>query len=110
VQVVPGLTYAEYARQGFFELVAVAALVLLLLLVAHELLRRHTVSPGQQWLFRALAGGQIVLLYVIMASAGQRMRLYQEAFGLTELRLYATAFMLWLAAVFAWFTVTVLRG
>ena len=45
-----------------------------------------------------------------MASALERMRLYQRAYGLTELRLYSTAFMLWLAAVCCWFLVTVLRG
>ena len=45
-----------------------------------------------------------------MASAMQRMRLYTETFGLTELRLYTTAFMVWLFAVFAWLAFTVLRG
>lgn len=45
-----------------------------------------------------------------MASALQRMRLYTETFGLTELRLYTTAFMVWLFAVFAWLAFTVLRG
>src|SRR5919108_468823 len=35
-----GLTYAEYARRGFFELVAVTALTLPLLLLAHSFLRR----------------------------------------------------------------------
>src|SRR3712207_1338717 len=34
-----GLTYAEYARRGFFELVTVTALVLPLLLLAHWFLR-----------------------------------------------------------------------
>ena len=32
------------------------------------------------------------------------------AYGLTELRLYTTAFMLWLALTFAWFAFSVLRG
>ena len=45
-----------------------------------------------------------------MASALLRMRLYQQAYGLTELRLYTTAFMGWLALVFVWFLATVLRG
>ena len=31
-----------------------------------------------------------------------------QAFGLTELRFYATAFMLWLALVLSWFAATVL--
>jgi hypothetical protein len=38
------------------------------------------------------------------------MRLYQENFGLTELRLYTTAFMFWLCAALAWLAFTVLRG
>jgi hypothetical protein len=45
-----------------------------------------------------------------MISAVQRMRLYVDEFGLTELRLYPTAFMAWLAVVFVWFGATVLRG
>ena len=108
VQASTGLTYAEYARRGFFELVTVAALVLPLLLLADWLRRRE--RPLHDRLFRALAGAQVVLLFVIMASAVQRMRLYQQAYGLTELRLYTTVFMGWLAVVFAWFMATVLRG
>jgi hypothetical protein len=103
-----GLTYAEYARNGFFELVAVAALVLPLLLVSHWLLAKD--KPENERVFRYLAGAQILLLFVIMTSALQRMRLYQREYGLTELRVYTMAFMLWLAVVFVWFTATVLRG
>ncbi len=102
-----GLTYAEYARRGFFELVTVAALVLPTLLGAHYLLRRE--NQAAQQAFRVLAGTLIALLFVIMFSALMRMRLYQIEFGLTELRLYTTAFMGWLAIVFVWFALTVLR-
>ena len=80
-----GWTYAEYARRGFFELVAVAALVLPLLLLGEWVLRKES-------------------------RATLRMRLYQQEFGLTELRLYTTAFMAWLAVVFVWLLLTVLRG
>src|SRR5206468_3878865 len=66
--------------------------------------RRDTIA------FRALSALLVVLLFVVMASALERMRLYQRAYGLTELRLYSTAFMLWLAAVCCWFVVTVFRG
>lgn len=102
-----GWTYAEYYRRGFFELVAVAALVLPLLLGAHWLLRKE--NHAHERIFRALAGTQIALLFVIMVSAVKRMLLYQNEYGLTELRLYTTAFMLWLALVFVWFALTVLR-
>lgn len=107
VQKTIGMTYAEYARHGFFELVSVAALVLPMLLAAHWLLRKD--NPRNEGIFRVLAGVQILLLFLIMASALQRMRLYQVEYGMTELRLYTTAFMAWLAVVFVWFFLTVLR-
>ncbi|MBD0371058.1 MAG: DUF4173 domain-containing protein [Pyrinomonadaceae bacterium] len=108
VQATTGLTYAEYARRGFFELVWVAALVLPLLLFAHWLLRKE--NPVHERIFRVLAGAQVALLFVIMASAFERVRLYQREYGLTEQRLYTMAFMAWLALVFLWFMWTVLRG
>jgi hypothetical protein len=100
--------YSDYARRGFFELVCVAGLVLPLLLGLHAALRRS--NPRDERVFRWMAGVQVALLFVIIASALHRMRLYQNAYGQTELRFYTTAFMLWLAAVFAWFCATVLRG
>ena len=108
VGVTPGLTYSAYARRGFFELVLAAALVLPLLLLIHWLLRKE--NPVDEHIFRGLAGVQILLLFVIMASALQRLRLYQNEYGLTEQRLYPTAFLGWLAVVFVWFALTVLRG
>jgi hypothetical protein len=108
VAVTPGLTYAEYARRGFFELVTVSTLVLPLLLGAEWVRTRRTI--GAEWVFRSLAGILVVLLLVIMGSAVYRMRLYTAEFGLTADRFYATAFMCWLAVVFSWFTLTVLRG
>ena len=108
VQLTPGLNYADYARRGFFELVTVSALVLPVLLSAGALLRRDT--PRAERVYRLLASALIALLAVIMYSAFARMRLYQSVFGLSADRLYATVFMGWLAVVFAWFAMTVLRG
>jgi len=103
-----GLTYAEYARRGFFELVAASALVLPLLTGADWLLRGEPVE--HQRTFRQLAIVLVLLLAVVMASALERMRLYVGAFILSQIRLYATAFMLYLAGVSAWFGWTTLRG
>lgn len=107
VSVSSGLSYAEYARHGFFELVAVSALSLPLLLGTHWLLRPQTWRAKR--IFKSLAGVQVALLFVVMASAVQRMRFYMDEYGLTEARLYPTAFMGWLAVVLVWFALTVLR-
>jgi Domain of unknown function (DUF4153) len=99
------LSYAEYARHGFFELVAVTALTLPVLLLADWAL-----AGRSRRMFRWLAAVLLVLLGVVVVSALQRMRLYMQHLGLTELRVYATGVILWLAVVSAWFAVTVLRG
>lgn len=110
VQNTPDFKLAEYARRGFGELVAVSALVLPMLLASHWLIRKE--NPFTEKLFRVLAGVQIVLLFVIMASAVQRLVLLTGnlGYGLTTVRLYPMVFMTWLAIVFVWFGATVLRG
>ena len=109
-----GVTYAEYARRGFFELVAVTALALPTALGAYGAgVRRLTGSdPRAARLRRALrlaSGTLLGCLAVVLVSAFDRMRLYQDAYGMTELRFYATAFMAWLAAVGVCAATTVLR-
>jgi Domain of unknown function (DUF4153) len=101
-----GLTVAEYARRGFFELVAVAVLVLPLILGTRAAVDGERVVRRHRQLSLAL----IALLAAIMASALLRMRLYVGAFGLTTDRLYATALMVWLAVVFGAMALTELRG
>ena len=110
VQNTPDFKLAEYARRGFGELVTVSAIVLPMLLTAHWLIRRET--PRTEKLFRVLAGLQIALLFVIMASAVQRLVLLTGnlGYGMTTIRLYPLIFMTWLAIVFVWFAATVLRG
>jgi hypothetical protein len=101
------LTYATYARHGFFELLAVSVLVLPILLAA-DYLCRGTGRRGR--LVRVLSALLVALGLVVMASALQRMRLYQREYGLTELRIYATGVILWLGCVFVLLAATVLRG
>jgi hypothetical protein len=101
------LTYAEYARHGFFELVAVVALVLPLLLLADWVLERR--RRRDHVVFALLAAALVLLLLAVVASALQRLWVYQQEYGLTELRVYATALVLWLGVVLLWFCGTVLR-
>ena len=86
-----GLTYAEYAREGFAQLLAAAALTLAVIAAAA---RWASVS-------RLLLGALCVLTLVVLASALTRLDLYMDAYGFTRLRLSAEAVILWLGAVFA---------
>lgn len=110
VQNTPDFKLAEYARRGFGELVAVAALVLPILLVSHWLLRKD--APINEKIYRVLAGIKIALLFVIMISAAQRLFVLTGnlGYGLTTVRFYPMIVMIWLAVVFLWFAATVLRG
>jgi len=103
-----GLSYAEYARRGFFELMGVAGLLLPVLLGAQALIPAPDVRTVR--IYRRLAVPLVVLLGAIMFSAFARMRLYVQYYGISTDRLYATAFMIWLAIVFVWLALTVLRS
>lgn len=102
-----GPSYAEYARSGFFELLAVAALVLPLLIVADRALGTH-LGTGGRW-FRALARTLLGLLFVVIVSALNRMRLYVAAYGLSEIRLYATVAMGYVSFLAAWLSARLIR-
>jgi hypothetical protein len=108
VAAISGLTYAEYARSGFFELLGAAGLVVPCLLAGDRALREAPES-GRRW-FRWLAAGLLLLVGVIVVSALERMQLYVRAYGLSEIRLYATVAMAYVSFVAAWLAATVLRG
>ena len=108
VEVTPGLTYAEYARQGFFELIAAATLVIPILLAADWAAAQDNLRA--QNVLRRTAIVLVVLLVGVIASAGYRMWLYQQAYGLTEDRVYGTVSIVWLTGTLGWLVFTVLRG
>ncbi len=77
-----GMKYSDYARRGFFELVAAAALAGGILVGLEYAVSRRTRA------YVALAIGLVGLTIVVLASAALRLKLYQDAYGWTELRLY----------------------
>lgn len=107
VEQTTGLTLAEFARRGFFELVMVSALVLPVLLGSDWALRGAAVRELKS--YRALAGLLLLQVGAVMGSALFRMKLYVDQFGPSQDRLYATAFMGYLGIVSAWFAWTHLR-
>ncbi|SDN02237.1 protein of unknown function [Paenibacillus sp. yr247] len=93
-----GVAYAEYARRGFAELVAVALINVTLLF------------PGLHWIRRSGELGETirkVLLTMLVActivmliSAYGRLSLYEEAYGFTQTRLLVHGFMIFLGILF----------
>lgn len=93
-----GLTYAEYARQGFWQLLTAATLTLGLVGVPAFVVDAPT--RAHRFLLRLLLGSLCAFTLVILVSALHRLALYEEAFGLTRSRLFAEAFALWLGGLF----------
>ncbi len=96
-----GYTYADYARRGFVELVAVAILSLGLILGLETITWRE--SKRQFKIFNLLSSLMIALVVFMLVSAFRRMSLYEGTYGYTELRLYVYVFMIWLGLFLVWF-------
>lgn len=103
-----GLTYADYARRGFFELLTVGVLTLGVLSLADRFTKQTDRGHRRQfvWLGSVLVGEVLVIL----ASSFQRLWLYEEAYGFSDLRLYSHAFTVLLAVIFALFVVKLWRN
>lgn len=100
------LTYSDYARRGFFELLTVSLITMGLILVIDFITRRET--PRENSIFLAGSGLMIGMTILILASAFQRMQLYELAYGFTRLRIFPHVFMVWLAILFALFLGTLI--
>jgi len=108
VQTTTGLTFAQYARGGFFQLVFASALVLPLVYFAPAAARPVDATTAAR--LRVLLWVQLTLTGLVLASAMWRMGLYVRMYGLTEDRVNGTAVMVWIAATLAVFAFTVVRG
>lgn len=91
-----GLTYADYAHQGFGQLVVATALTLLVIWAAA---RRVGPVARDRRLLHAAAGLLGVLALAVVAAALGRMAVYQDAYGFTTLRLVVNVFEGWLGLV-----------
>jgi hypothetical protein len=89
-----GYTYADYARNGFGELVTVAFFSLLLFLSLSAITRRD--QGSQRQVFSGLGIFLVAMVGVMLISAFQRLILYEMAYGFTRLRTYTHVFIIWL--------------
>ena len=93
-----GLSYAEYARSGFFQLVYVALLVLGVIAASVRWARAD--SKREMLALRGLMGLLCVLTLIVLGSALKRLMLYEDVYGLTRLRISVHASILLIAVVF----------
>jgi len=93
-----GLTYSEYARKGFFELILVSLLNIGLLACTLTFTKKG--PAGIEISLKVLYTIMIGCTFVMLFSAHYRMLLYENAYGFTFLRVMTHAFMVFLLVLF----------
>ncbi|TDP41162.1 DUF4153 domain-containing protein [Nocardia ignorata] len=107
VQRTAGLTYAEYARSGFWQLSAVSILALAVIAAVLHFSAKHT-AADRLWV-RVLLGVVSLLTLIIVVSALGRMWTYQQAYGFTVLRLLVSMCELWVGLLYVLMLVAIAR-
>lgn len=92
------MSYAEYAREGFFQLCAVSVINFMIIALIGLFMRRKSniPSPVQRIISIILS----LFTLILIATAVAKMVLYIDVYGLTPKRVYATWFMAVLALLF----------
>jgi len=93
-----GVTYADYARSGFFQLLWVAGITAVVLILFSRITNLTEQTTKRAFQVLSLVAIGLTLLVVLVAF--QRLRLYEEAYGFTMLRLYSHIFAVWIALIF----------
>ncbi|MCR4324332.1 MAG: DUF4173 domain-containing protein [Candidatus Curtissbacteria bacterium] len=94
---IQSLTYSEYVRKGFFELIA--ASVLASSVVLYVLRFIHKFHAKEKIWVQGLTGTLIFEIGLVLLSDFQRLNLYQATHGLTRARVFGFVFLVWLLAM-----------
>lgn len=92
------ITYAEYARKGFFEMCTIAVINLAIVFSALLLAKKKNGKAGRG--VQAVTTFICLFNLIIIATAISKMILYIDAYGMTVLRLTTSAFMVFMGIVF----------
>lgn len=91
------ITYSDYVRRGFKELLTATFFGGLLSYVVR--IKTDTFTPHSRVLLTRTLNVLLVLaLALLLASAFKRNQMYMETYGLTRVRIVGTIFLVWLAA------------
>lgn len=94
MQLPDGYTYAQYAREGFFQLLAVSMLNFVIVCIGTTCFAKSRILKG-------VLTAMTVCTFVMIASSAIRMLLYIRAYHLTFLRILVLWFLLVLTFLFA---------
>ncbi len=94
------MTYAQYARTGFFELCKVSVINLTLLAIVNLLIKKEENKAVKLPMLMLC-----VLSLLLLSTATAKMAMYICAYGLTVKRIISTTFLIWLVIVFIMCTV-----
>jgi hypothetical protein len=92
-----GYTYAEFARRGFFELLSVTMLNLLIISTLVSFVEKG--SKLLTLVIRGLLSLLVIFSGVMLYSAFIRLFMYEEAYGFTFARVLAHSFMIFLLVI-----------
>jgi len=96
-------TYAEFARRGFFELCAVAGINLGILIIAHLAIKRESGEELKALRIQTVIISIFTILMIVTAQS--KMIMYINVFGLTQLRVFTSWFMILLFLIFTFILV-----
>ncbi len=92
------ITYSQYAKKGFYELMATSIISFLLIYGIDILGKRENLKEKK--IFKILGAVLVLEISIIIYSAWTRMAVYVDGYGLTFFRFLVFAFLLWIFAVF----------
>lgn len=93
-----GYSYSDYARQGFFELFAVSLINLFVIIVSSFIAKQGGKDkPLTLKIYNILL---CIFTLILIATAISKMVLYINEYGLTQLRVYTTWFMILCSLIF----------
>ncbi|MBW9156679.1 DUF4153 domain-containing protein [Clostridium tagluense] len=93
-----GFTYSEYARKGFFELVAVTIINFTILLSSMKFIKRDNKRINN--ISNVFLSILVAFTFNMLFSAHYKMSLYEQTYGFTYLRIFVHIFMFMLFMLF----------
>lgn len=105
---IASLTYSEYVRKGFFELLA--ASVVCFVVAVYAIRHIHSFEKIEKIWLQIASSALVVEIFLLILSAMQRVNLYSQTHGLTRARAMGFIFLVWLTMILAIFLFGIVKS